>query len=103
MDFDNVSVQRRAEILHGGRVNRRSIVTADGEMKSLGIMLPGTYRLTTQAAETLEVTVGHCRIKRADEQTWNDCGPGQSVSIPANSHFEIEVDELLDFVCHHEA
>ncbi|HKK04453.1 MAG TPA: pyrimidine/purine nucleoside phosphorylase [Gammaproteobacteria bacterium] len=101
MDFDNVSVKRRAEILHGGRASRRSIITADGDMKSLGLVLPGNYRFTTQAAETLEVTAGHCRVKRAEDQAWVDCGPGQSIAVPANSYFEMEADEPVDYVCHY--
>ena len=101
MDFDNVSVHRRAETLHEGRVSRRSVITADGEMKSLGLMLAGTYRLSTQDAETLEITAGRCRVKLAEQQTWSEYGPGERVRVPAHSHFEIEVDELLDFVCHY--
>lgn len=100
MDFQNATIKRKANVYHEGRVTSRSVVTADGEMKTLGVMLPGTYRFSTQAPEVMEVTQGSCRVKLADDQAWTDYQAGQSFSVPANSHFEIEVEELLDYVCH---
>jgi hypothetical protein len=69
-------------------------------MKTLGVMLPGTYRFSTQAPETIDVTQGHCRVKLADQQQWESYQAGQSFNVPANSHFEIEVVDFLDYVCH---
>jgi purine/pyrimidine-nucleoside phosphorylase len=102
MDFKNATISRRANVYHGGSVTSRSIVTAEGEMKTLGIMQPGAYRFSTEAPEVMEVTEGHCRVKLADEQAWTEYEAGQSFRIPGNSHFEIEVDDLLDYVCHFE-
>ena len=39
MEFKNVVVKKQANVYHGGHVTSRSIITADGEMKTLGIML----------------------------------------------------------------
>ncbi|MDX1252526.1 MAG: pyrimidine/purine nucleoside phosphorylase [Gammaproteobacteria bacterium] len=100
MSFKNVEVKKKANIYHGGKVTSRSIITPEGEMKTLGVMLPGTYRFSTQAPEVMEVTQGRCRVKLADDQAWTDYEAGQSFEVPGNSHFEIEVDELLDYVCH---
>ncbi len=100
MEFKNATIHHRANVYHEGRVTSRSVVTAEGEMKTLGIMLPGTYRFTTGAAEQIDITQGHCRVKLADEQAWTAYEAGERLSIPANSHFEIEVDDLLDYVCH---
>ncbi|MEQ6340610.1 MAG: pyrimidine/purine nucleoside phosphorylase [Gammaproteobacteria bacterium] len=101
--FKNVEVTKKANVYHGGKVTSRSIITPEGEMKTLGVMLPGTYRFSTQAPEVMEVTQGRCRVKLADDQAWTDYEAGQSFDVPANSHFEIEVDDLLDYVCHFEA
>jgi uncharacterized protein YaiE (UPF0345 family) len=76
------------------------VITAEGEMKSLGIMQPGTYHFTTDAPQLIEVLQGHCRVKLADDQQWSDCEPGQSFAVPASSHFEIEVDDVLDYLVH---
>ena len=91
--FGNYNVQTK--------VTSRSVVTANGEMKTLGIMHPGAYRFTTEGPESIEVTQGHCRVKLDDDQNWSEYGPGESFALPANSHFEIEVDAVLDYVCHY--
>lgn len=94
------SVARKAELSHGGRVSTRTLITAGGEMKSLVLMQPGTYRIATQAPETIEITQGHCRVKRAEDQAWTDYEAGESFAVPANSHYEIEVDDVLDYIRH---
>jgi len=100
MSFKNVEIKKKANIYHGGHVTSRTVITPEGEMKTLGVMLPGSYRFTTEAKETIDLTQGHCRIKLADEQSWSEYQAGESFTVPANSHFEIEVDDLLDYVCH---
>jgi len=100
MSFKNVEVKKQANVYHEGRVTSRTVITPQGEMKTLGVMLPGTYRFSTQAPETIDVTQGQCRVKLADQQQWESYQAGQNFSVPANSHFEIEVVDLLDYVCH---
>ena len=102
MSFKNVEVTKKANVYHDGKVTSRSIITADGEMKTLGVMLPGTYRFSTEAPETIEITQGNCRIKLADKQEWVEYEEGESFSIPGNSHFDIEISEVFDYVCHFE-
>lgn len=100
MSFHNAEIKKKANVYHEGRVTSRTVLTATGEMKTLGVMLPGTYRFSTQAPESIDVTQGRCRVKIADRADWQEYQEGESFDIPANSHFEIEVDELLDYVCH---
>ena len=100
MSYKNVEVKKKANVYHDGKVTSRTVITPQGEMKTLGVMLPGTYRFSTQAAEVMELTQGHCRVKLADQQQWATYQAGESFNVPANSHFEIEVDDLLDYVCH---
>jgi len=100
MEFKNAVVKKRANIYHGGQVTSRSIVTADGEMKILGVMLPGVYRFNTDAPEVMDLIQGRCRVKLADSGEWREYTAGESFSIPGHSHFEIEVTELIDYVCH---
>jgi len=100
MEFRNAVVKKRANVYHGGRVTSRSIITSDGEMKTLGIMLPGVYRFNTEAPEIIDVTEGRCRVRIGDESEWREYVSGENFHIPANSHFEIEVTELVDYLCH---
>lgn len=100
MEYQNATIKLKANVYHDGKVTSRSVVTAEGEMKTLGLMLAGNYRFSTEAAEVMEVTAGNCRVKLADQQDWVSYSDGESFDVPANSHFEIEVDELLDYICH---
>lgn len=100
MSFRNVEVKKRASIYHGGKVTARTVVTAEGEMKSLGVMLTGVYRFTSEAPEVIEILQGHCRVKLADNQAWTPYQAGESFRVPANSHYEIDVTDLLDYICH---
>ncbi len=100
MNLKNVEVRKKANVYHDGRVTSRSIITAEGEMKTLGVMLPGVYRFHSEAPETLDITQGRCRVKVADEQEWREYRAGESFEVPGSSHFEIEVTELMDYLCH---
>jgi len=100
MEFKNATIRHKANVYHGGKVTSRTVITPEGEMKTLGVMLPGTYRFSTEAPERMDVTQGHCRVKLAGQQTWSSYQAGESFNVPGNSHFEIEVDDLLDYVCH---
>ncbi len=100
MSFKNAEIKKKANVYHGGKVTSRTVITPAGEMKTLGVMLPGSYRFSTQAPERIDVTQGHCRVKLADQQAWQEYDAGDSFVVPADSHFEIEVSDLLDYVCH---
>lgn len=100
MSFKNAEVRKKANIYHDGRVTSRSVITAAGEMKTLGVMLPGVYRFSTQAPERMDITQGRCRVRLADESSWREYQAGDSFNVPGDSHFEIEVTDLLDYVCH---
>lgn len=101
MTYKNATVTKKANVYHDGNVTSRSIVTAEGEMKTLGLMLAGNYRFSTEAAEVMEVLQGSCRVKLADDQDWASYSEGESFNVPANAHFDIEVDALLDYICHY--
>ena len=100
MSFKNVEVKKKANVYHGGNVTSRTVITEDGKRLTLGVMLPGSYTFNTGEPELIEVTQGKCRIKIGDSGKWDDYGAGQKFSIPAKVRFDIEVIELVDYVCH---
>lgn len=100
MSYKNVEIRKKANVYHDGKVTSRTIITDSGEMKSLGVMLPGLYRFSTEAPEIMELTQGKCRVKLAGEDHWTDYAGGENFKVPGNSHFEIEVADLLDYICH---
>ena len=90
MSFKNIEVKKKANIYHDGKVTSRTIISPTGEMKTLGVMLPGTYRFSTQASEVVDITQGHCRVKLAGDQAWENYEAGQSFEVPANSHLKLK-------------
>lgn len=98
--FDNVSVIKKANVYFDGKCVSHTVLLADGTHKSVGVILPATLTFTTAAPEVMEILGGRCRVRQANTQTWQDYTSGTRFSVPANSHFEIEVLEALDYVCH---
>jgi purine/pyrimidine-nucleoside phosphorylase len=100
MSFKNVEVKKKANVYFDGKVTSRTVTLPSGEMKTLGVMLPGTYHFNTQAPEVMDVTQGSCKVKLAGEQAWREYKAGQSFNVPGNSSFDIEATTLVDYVCH---
>ncbi len=100
MEFSNATIKYKANIYHDGKVTSRTVITANGERKTLGIMLPGNYRFTTDTEEKIDISVGRCRIRLAANPQDLTYQAGDSFSVPAHTSFEIEVLELVDYLCH---
>ena len=95
--FENVSVVKKANIYFDGKVTSRTVVFANGEKKTLGIMLPGTYTFNTGAAELMEILSGECEVKVAGKAL--SVKGGESFEVGANSSFEITCKSVVDYCC----
>lgn len=102
MSFKHAEIKKKANIYDGGKVTSRTVTTSDGKTLTLGIMLPGSYSFNTGAPELMELQSGACRIRLKGESHWQEYAGGQSFSVPGNSSFDIEVTELLDYICYFE-
>lgn len=102
MSYQNAQVVKKANVYEGGKVTSRAVVTAEGESITLGIMQPGLYHFSTDAAEVMELQQGTCRVKLAGSREWSDYSAGQSFDVPGNTSFDIEVLTLLDYICHYQ-
>lgn len=99
--FNNVSVIQKANVYFDGKCISHSIVLANGEKKSVGVILPSKLTFNTAAAEIMETVSGKCLVTLAGESKATEYGEGQSFNVPANSSFEIEViGEPYHYVCH---
>ena len=98
--FDHVSVIKKANVYFDGKCVSHTVVLADGTRKSVGVILPATLTFNTGAPEVMELLGGRCRVRLAGEQVWQDYTGGTSFKVPADSSFDIEVLETLDYVCH---
>ncbi|MFK2821463.1 pyrimidine/purine nucleoside phosphorylase [Arcobacter sp. YIC-80] len=95
----SVDLVKKANIYFDGNVTSRSFVDANGEDKSLGIMMPGSYNFGTNAAELMEILDGEVEVKLAGSDTWNTYTANTSFDVPANSSFDIKVKTITDYCC----
>ena len=99
--FDNVSIIKRANIYFDGKCVSHTILLGDGTRKTLGVIFPASLTFSTQAPEQLDINAGQCRVRHPGEEAWREYAAGESITVPGNASFEIEVLETVDYVCHY--
>lgn len=99
--FDNVTALTKANIYFDGKCVSHAIVMPDGSKKTLGVIFPATLKFGTNAAEIMELNAGKCRIRLDGVTEWQTYEGGQQFEVPANSSFDIEIVETLDYICHY--
>ncbi|MDQ6968679.1 MAG: pyrimidine/purine nucleoside phosphorylase [Mariprofundaceae bacterium] len=102
MNYQHASITKAANVYHGGKVSSRSIVTAEGERKTLGFMLAGSYNFATDMPERMEILAGSCRVRLDAENDWKTYQAGENFHVTGSSRFDIEVSDILDYICHFE-
>lgn len=98
--FDNVSVVKKANVYFDGKCVSHTVVMADGEKKTVGVILPASLTFNTGAPEIMEGVGGSCRVRLKGETEWKTYSAGESFNVPGNSSFEIACDEPYHYVCH---
>jgi len=63
-------------------------------------MLAGSYNFGTDAPEIMEVLAGSCRVRLDGESDWKTYQAGERFNVAGNSRFDIEVSDILDYICH---
>ena len=94
------SVATKANVYFDGKCVSHTVTLANGEKKSVGVVLAATLTFNTAAAEIMECVAGGCEYKVAGSNEWKTSGPGNQFSVPANSSFEIKVAEAYHYICH---
>jgi purine/pyrimidine-nucleoside phosphorylase len=97
--FDNVTVVKKANVYFGGTVTSRTVLFANGEKKTLGIMMPGEYEFGTVDKEIMEILAGDLTVMLPGTKDWKRISAGQSFEVPANSKFKLKVNTLTDYCC----
>ncbi|WP_317622178.1 MULTISPECIES: pyrimidine/purine nucleoside phosphorylase [unclassified Pseudohongiella] len=97
--FENVTVVKAANIYFDGNVTSRIVEFANGDIKTLGIMMPGDYRFGTEKKEIMEIQAGEVEVLLPGEDLWRKVGAGDSFEVPANSAFDIKVLSVTDYCC----
>jgi purine/pyrimidine-nucleoside phosphorylase len=83
-----------------GKCVSHTVHFADGSRKSVGVLFPAKLTFKTAEPELMEIVAGKCRVKLPGDSDWRTCRAGDSFKVPANSSFDIEPLETLDYVCH---
>ncbi len=95
-----VTVSTQANVYFDGKCVSHSLTLPDGTKKSVGVVLQATLTFNTGAAEIMECVAGACEYKLAGSDSWSPSCPGDKFSIPANSSFDIRVNQAYHYICH---
>jgi uncharacterized protein YaiE (UPF0345 family) len=98
--IDQVSVVKKSNIYFDGKCVSHSVILADGGKKTVGVIFPSSLTFNTGAPEIMEIVGGVCKVRLAGATEWNTYGAGQEFKVGANTSFDIETLETLDYVCH---
>ena len=98
-EFRNVTVVKKANVYFDGKVTSRTVLFADGEKKTLGIMMPGEYEFSTAEKEIMEVLGGSMDVKLPGSAEFRTYKAGDSYEVPAKSSFKLVLREVADYCC----
>lgn len=97
----NVTLNTQANVYFDGKCISHSFTLSDGTQKSVGVVLPATLTFGTAAAEIMECVAGACEYRLDGVEAWQSCKVGESFQIPANSKFDIRVEQAFHYICHY--
>jgi uncharacterized protein YaiE (UPF0345 family) len=97
--FENVTVVKAANIYFDGKVSSRVVEFANGDVKTLGIMMPGEYRFGTEKKEIMEILSGQVEILLPGEDLWHKISGGDTFEVAPDSAFDIKVMAVTDYCC----
>lgn len=98
-DFKDVTVVKKANFYFDGKVTSRTILFANGEKKTLGVMLPGEYEFGTDLAENMDILQGSLEVQLPGSSEWKKINAGDNFDVPAQSKFKMKVLSLSDYCC----
>lgn len=98
--LQNVTLTAKSNVYFEGKCVSHNLLLADGSKKSVGVIFPSTLTFNTGAPEIMDIVSGKCRVRLAGEEGWNTYEGGQQFKVGANSAFDIETLELVDYICH---
>jgi hypothetical protein len=99
-NISGVSIKTKANVFFEGKCISHAITLSDGTKKSVGVILKAQLTFNTQAPEIMECVAGGCSYKLANSNVWATSRPGERFSVPANSSFQIQVDDEYHYICH---
>ncbi|MEV4158022.1 pyrimidine/purine nucleoside phosphorylase [Nocardia salmonicida] len=99
--FENVSVNKKANIYFDGKCVSYSLELPDGASVSVGVIQPSSLTFGTNAPEIMEVVAGEANVTLAGTTEAITYRAGESFKVPGDSSFDIEVVDTLHYVCYY--
>jgi hypothetical protein len=99
MQFDQVSVGKKANVYFDGKCVSHTVTLPDGTRKSVGVVLPSTLRFDLTTKEIMEVVDGTAYVS-INGQAEKPFSAGQSWTVEACGYFVIRADQPVHYVCH---
>lgn len=99
MQFDQVSVGKKANVFFDGKCVSHTVTLPTGERKSVGVILPSTLRFDLSTKEVMEVVDGVAYVS-INGQAEKAFAAGQSWTVEAGSYFIIRAESPVHYVCH---
>lgn len=66
---------------------------------TVGVMAPGEYEFGTSQLEIMHVVSGKLTVKLPGSEQWNDYPAGSQFEVPANSRFNLKVEQDTAYLC----
>lgn len=98
--IDSVSVVKKSNVYFDGKCVSHTLLFANGTKQTVGVIFPSSLTFNTGTPERMEIVSGKCRVRLKGTNEWQTYGAGSEFKIPGNSSFDIEVAEMVDYVCH---
>ena len=99
MQFDGVSVGKKANVYFDGKCVSHTVTLPDGVRKSVGVILPSTLRFDLSTKEVMEVIEGTAYVS-INGQSEHAFTAGQSWTVDAGGYFVIRAEQPVHYVCH---
>lgn len=98
--FENVTVEAKANVYFDGKVVSHTVIHANGERKTLGLIYPGSYHFGTAAPERMDIISGNCKVVLDDSSETLEVDAGSAFEVPGNSGFTITVEDCIcEYIC----
>lgn len=98
--FTNATVDAKANVYFDGKVVSHTVVTADGERKTIGLIYPGTYHFGTADPERMEIISGNCDVILDGTTDRLEIDTDSAFEVPGKSGFSITVkDCICEYIC----
>lgn len=99
-ELEGVTLTLKANIYFDGGVVSHTITAPGQPRRTVGVIRKGSYTFNTSTAERMEIIAGACCVRQDGEADGKHYRSGSFFNVPANSSFEIVVENgVAEYLC----